>query len=102
MDNPFLNSPEALQALETLGKIWETELRKQFSIPDDWTYRVGYTSEEAWNQLLDFLGDELKVVSGSTQRKIKDKILIHFSIFISPKGMEKIEKEKDQILANKA
>jgi hypothetical protein len=93
------NNPEALAAIETLGRIWESELRKQFNIPVDWTYRVGYTSEEAWNQLIDLLGDKMRVVSGSIRRKIKDRTLVHFSIFISPSGMEILETTKEKILA---
>lgn len=101
LENPFPDTPEAMEALETLGRIWEEQLRKQFNISPDWVYRVGYTSDETWNKLIEFLGPEMLITQGSVRRKIGNKELVHFSIFISPKGMKKVQAEAERIIKEK-
>ena len=73
-------------ALEDMHNAYVDGLREASKVPSDWTYHCMWTTESAWNELLDLIEDQMMVPVISMKEKNGEN-LIHFTAFISPEGM---------------
>jgi len=83
-----MKDPEFKKAADDMHEAYVEMLRGD--TPKDWHYRCDWASTVAFNQMMDILGDEMRVAVLS----LTPNNMAHFTVFISPKGMDMLKDYK--------